>query len=112
MEISQRDLVLLSYPFSDLVGEKVRPAIVISNNKYNKAGADVIVVPLTTNLDLKEHSFILTTQELEVGKLLKESRVKVDRIFSVKKEIIRMIIGKVTSAVQNKIIEILTNLVR
>ena len=36
MHINQKELVLLPYPFSDLEGTKVRPAIVVSNNSFNK----------------------------------------------------------------------------
>jgi len=103
MEIKQRDLILISYPFSDFSGEKVRPAIVISNDKINISAEDVIVVPLTTNIRIKNYSFLLRQEDLESGKLIKESKVKVDKIFSVKKELIRMVIGKVKKEVLEKI---------
>jgi len=32
MKINQRDIILLPYPFSNLEGKKVRPALVVSNN--------------------------------------------------------------------------------
>jgi hypothetical protein len=34
MNLEQRDIVLLRFPFPNLGGSKVRPAIVISNNQY------------------------------------------------------------------------------
>ena len=48
MIANQKEIVLLPYPFSDLEGSKVRPAIVVSNDFFNKKSADCIAVPLTT----------------------------------------------------------------
>jgi mRNA-degrading endonuclease toxin of MazEF toxin-antitoxin module len=52
----------------------VRPAIVLSNDRYNKKFADFVAIPLTTNLQLKDYSIIVTNEELETGKLMKNSR--------------------------------------
>ncbi len=38
--ISQRDVVLLKFPFSDLRSSKVRPALVLSNDDYNSRFED------------------------------------------------------------------------
>ena len=32
MKVNQKEIILVSYPFSDLEGKKVRPAIIISND--------------------------------------------------------------------------------
>lgn len=101
--IRQRDLVLLSFPFSNLKSSKVRPTVVISNDFYNKKSSDIIVVPVTTNLNLKEHVILLTNENLESGRLIKDSKIKVDRIMSIDKQIIRMKIGRVNAVVLEKI---------
>ncbi len=44
LRLSQRDIILIPFPFSDLAGSKVRPALVISNNAYNKKYLDAVVV--------------------------------------------------------------------
>ena len=36
MNIRQKEIVLLPYPFSDLEGKKVRPAVILSNDKFNE----------------------------------------------------------------------------
>ncbi len=44
---SKGEVILVRYPFSDLSGAKVRPAIVV-NTPY--VSQDVIIVPLTSKL--------------------------------------------------------------
>ena len=101
--ITQRDIILLSFPFSDLRNFKVRPAIVLSNDKYNKRSHDLIAVPLTSNLKEIEFGILLSNNDLEKGKLIVDRNIKVDRIFSVEKKLIKMVIGKVSRDVHEKI---------
>lgn len=101
--IAQRDIVLLSFPFSDLKTSKVRPVIVISNSEYNKKFEDMIVVPMTTNLQIRDYVLLITNAQLESGKLIKDSAVKVDRIFSVSQKLIKMKIGKISKDVYDEI---------
>lgn len=109
--ISQRDIVLLSFPFSDLKSSKVRPVLVLSNDKYNDKFEDFIAVPLTTNLKSRGYSIVISNKDLESGRLIVESSIKVDRIFSVNKNLVRMNIGKINTNIHNKIKKIITELV-
>lgn len=101
--ISQRDVVLLSFPFSDLLTSKVRPAIVLSNNRYNRHSEDFVAVPLTSNLKFRDYAVLITNQELESGRLIVNSKAKVDRVFSVSQKLVRMKIGRVNRDVHAKI---------
>ncbi len=47
MPYRQGDVVIVPFPFSDLAGNKVRPAVVVSNSSVNRS-SDVILVQLTT----------------------------------------------------------------
>ena len=109
--ISQRDIVLLSFPFSDLKSSKVRPALVLSNNEYNRKFEDFIAVPLTTNLKLREYTILVTNKDLESGKLIVDSNIKIDRIFSVSKNLVRMNIGRINKETYNKIKKIIVELI-
>lgn len=97
MQVNQKEIVLLHYPFSDLGGAKVRPAIIISNNLFNKKSADCIAVPLTTVIKDEPYSVIINKEDLSSGKLLKRSRVRADKIFAVEKNLIIMKIGTITN---------------
>lgn len=94
--MEQRDLILVSFPFSDFESSKVRPAIIVSNDDYNKKFADVLAVPLTTNLEIRDYAILITSLDLEKGELIRDSKVKVDKIFSVEKKLIKLIIGKIS----------------
>ena len=110
--IYQRDIVLLSFPFSDMQSSKVRPVIVMSNDRYNHRSEDFIAVPLTSNLKLKDYAILVTTKELESGKLIVDSKVKVDRVFSVSQRLVRMKIGRVKAEIYGGITSMLFGLLR
>jgi mRNA-degrading endonuclease toxin of MazEF toxin-antitoxin module len=108
--IFQRDIVLLTFPFSDLKSSKVRPAIVLSNDKYNRRSEDFVAVPLTSNLKLRDYAFFVTNEELESGNLIVDSKVKVDRVFSVSQRLVRMKIGRIKPEVHERITRMLFGL--
>jgi mRNA interferase MazF len=110
--IFQRDIVLIRFPFSELQSSKVRPAIVLSNDKYNHRSEDFVAVPLTSNLRLKDYAILITSNELESGKLVVDSKVKVDRVFSVSQRLVRMKIGRIRADVHEKITRMLFELLR
>ena len=97
MILNQKEIVLLPYPFSDLSGSKVRPALVVSNNNFNKKSDDCVLVPLTTILKDEPYSIIISQEDLTSGKLLKSSRIRADKIFNVQKNLIIMKIGKLNN---------------
>lgn len=56
---SKNDVILVRYPFSDLSGSKVRPAVIVSAPHISQ---DVFIVPLTSNLtSLLPGEFVLTS---------------------------------------------------
>lgn len=95
MNINQNDLVLLPVPFSDQTSSKVRPAIVVSNNHINQICDDVMLVPLTSILKQVPYSINITQKELITGKLIAQSRARVDKLFTAHKSLIRMKIGSI-----------------
>ena len=44
------DVVLVRFPFSNLTAFKQRPAVVVSNLRYNTARPDVIIMAITSQL--------------------------------------------------------------
>ncbi len=110
--VLQRELVLLPYPFSDLKSAKVRPAVVISNNKYNREFEDMLVVPVTSNLSLRKFVVQLSGNRLETGHLIADSVVKADRVLSVKQNMTIKSIGKVKKEVLAEITDSIKELIK
>jgi mRNA interferase MazF len=103
MLINQKELVLLPYPFSNLEETKFRPALVVSNDLFNKKSEDCIMVPLTSVLKEEPCSVIVTQNDLVAGKLIKPSRIKVDKIFAVKKNLVARKIGRINNKVFERV---------
>ena len=111
MTFLQRNIVLLPFPFSDLKQSKVRPVVIISNDNYNKKSDDVLVVPLTSNLKKTDYDVLITNKNMEKGNLIADSRIKVDKIFSIDKRLVKMNIGKVNKPTFSKIKKLITTLI-
>ncbi|MAG02819.1 MazF family transcriptional regulator [Candidatus Pacearchaeota archaeon] len=103
MIINQKEIVLLPFPFSNLEGTRVRPALVVSNDELNKKSEDCIIVPLTTVIKEELYSVVINQEDLSSGRLLKSSRIRTDKIFSVKKDLVTMKIGVVNDDVLEKV---------
>lgn len=74
---------------------KSRPAIIISNDRYNKRSDDVVAIPLTSNPMPSEYSMPVTSRDMEYGELVVDSNARIDKIFSVEKRIIVRRIGRI-----------------
>ena len=103
MKVYQKEIILLSYPFSNFQGNKVRPALVVSNNELNQKSDDCIVVPLTSVIKDEPYSINIEQKDLSSGKPIKLSRVRIDKIFSVEKNLIKMKIGILDEKIFKKI---------
>ncbi|MAG78216.1 hypothetical protein CL616_02505 [archaeon] len=91
--MKQKNLILIEYPSTDFESVKIRPALIISNDKLNIMSEDCIMVPLTTIMKDLPYSIIIQPNDLESGKLIKTSRIRIDRITSIKKDLIIKKIG-------------------
>lgn len=55
---SKNEIILVRYPFSDLSGAKIRPAVVVNAQHVSQ---DVLIVPLTSKIaSLLDGEFVLT----------------------------------------------------
>ena len=110
--MEQRDLLLVPFPFSDQSGRKVRPVVVVSNNKFNSSSEDLIVVGVTSNVSKDIYMIDLGNNDLEEGRLVTECCIKVENILKIDKDIIIKKIGKIKKDKLKKIINILFKIVK
>jgi mRNA interferase MazF len=95
LKVKQREIILIKFPFSDLTGTKIRPALVISNNGYNESSLDAFVLAITSNLSPNLYKIIIENKDLENGNLPVKSAIRVDKPFSVLQSKILKIQAKV-----------------
>lgn len=107
MNVNQRDIILIPFPFSDLSQTKRRPGRIISNHEYNSNNEDVICCAITSNPRNYDKSIKIVNEDLDSGNLHYESRVKPTKIFTLNK---RMIVKKLAKLNIIKSKEIVKNL--
>lgn len=70
------DVVLVPFPFTSQAASKRRPAIVVSNQTYNTARHDVVVMAVTSQLRPNPGPGEVWVRQWHVAGLLKPSAVK------------------------------------
>jgi mRNA interferase MazF len=75
------DIVLVSFPFTDLSSSKRRPALIISPDAFNERGEDVVLVAITSQKP-DDAAVSLTLDDFLEKTLPKESFVRVAKIFT------------------------------
>jgi mRNA interferase MazF len=82
------DIVLTPFPFTDLVGNKIRPAIILIESE-----SSATICFISTQIYFQsDYDFILTPNK--TNRLKKESIVKINKIATIDKN---LIIGKIGS---------------
>jgi len=114
MELFQREIVLLPFPFDDLTKAKTRPALIVSSDEFNKISRTVIVVEITSNLKsgFQEYNVIIEDNNVRrypKTKPIIPSIVKPYVIFAVNK---RLIIKKIGALEEDKFKEVIEKLKR
>ncbi len=98
---SQKDIVLIPFPYSDLTLSKRRPALIISNEKINKM-QDKICCLITT----KPHKddLIITKDDIDDGELPFKSFIKPHKIFTIDENIIIKKLCKINNTLHNSVV--------
>ena len=82
------DIVLLELPFTDLIGSKLRPVLVVSSEKINEISKDLIVLKISSKSHFPEFEVELNQEDLEEGILKKKSYIHCYSIFTVEKNLV------------------------
>ncbi len=100
------DLVLLSFPFTDLKGEKVRPALILMVSEM-----DVIVAFITTQFKW-QNQFDIEIEANKINGLKKTSLLRLSKITTLDKDLILGKLGELNNDVINTINNNLLNLLQ
>lgn len=111
ISFEQGEILLISFPFSDLMSVKRRPVLVLSTKDHNDSSSDFICCGITSNLDNKRCSVILGREDVHDGGIPKTSRIKFNKIFTLEKSLAVKKLGRIDSKkmsqVQNAISDII-----
>ena len=110
-KLKQREMVLIPIPFSDLKSKKRRPVIVISNDSYNQKTEDIVVVAVTSNIEKKDYTLLITQNDLEDGNLPKDSMIRVDKIYALSQLIVVKRLGEIKQETFGHIVALLNKLI-
>jgi mRNA interferase MazF len=106
------EIILIPFPFTDLSTHKQRPAVILSSTKFNH-GEDIIIAAITSHITGKagRYEYLFTPRELESAGLPRPSVVKVGKIVTLHRELVRKQLGKVSPKTRQKIIDLLREII-
>ena len=112
IRFKQRDIVLISFPFTDLSSSKQRPALVISSDKYNNSYDDLIIVAITSQIPatLSFDEFLIPKDDLLIAGLPKVSLIKLGKIITIHQHIARKKLGYLSKDIFSEFLPIFFNL--
>ncbi|MBI2084052.1 MAG: type II toxin-antitoxin system PemK/MazF family toxin [Candidatus Aenigmarchaeota archaeon] len=108
----QQDLVWVRLPFSSLEDSKIRPAIVVSNNGYNKRYEDIVVCAITSKLEETPYSIIIDQKNISSGRLPVKSRIRADKIMQIEKSLVVRSFARLDDETFDDLVKLITNLVK
>jgi mRNA interferase MazF len=111
-KIEQGSILLVPFPFSNQQGNKVRPVLVFSNDKFNKCSEDVIVMAITSNISKDIFSVFLDSGDVVGGILRDDCCVKVESILKLDKSLIIKKLGKINKEKFVKVVEVFDLIVK
>ena len=95
IKFKQGDILILPFPFTDLSSVKQRPVLVISNDSYNDTTEDLIICGITSNPKNTIYSVSIDQKDLAEGRIPIASRIKIDKIFTLKQSLAKMKVARV-----------------
>jgi len=101
-------VVLVKFPFSDLSGAKVRPALVLAS----AGNDDWLLLQITSNPYSDTQAIEIDDTSFVTGGLQRTSYVRPGKIFTANSSIIQRSVGQVDQKVTKKAIDSVTALVQ
>lgn len=94
-------VVLVTFPFSNLKGQKIRPALVLANVEFN----NFILCQITSKSYTSKISIFLKPSNFVTGGLPIVSYVRPDKLFTADTTIIKKTVGQLTTVTKNEILK-------
>ena len=95
------DIVLITFPFTDLSGSKLRPAVILTDTN-----ADLTVCFITTQIQWQEPTDVTLLPNL-TNRLKKQSLIRISKIATLDRSLVKGLLGRLTP---NELAELNTKL--
>ena len=89
--MTKNDLVLIVFPFTDLSGSKLRPAVVLVDTEV-----DIVVCFITTQLGWRENTDVML-EPSETNGLRKRSLIRVSKIATLDRNLAKGLLGRLNN---------------
>ena len=99
----QGEIVIVPFPFSDLSAIKQRPVLILSRNLDNEKNDDIITCGITSYLKDSKYSVDIDNSCLKEGTIPVQSRIKIDKLFTLDKKIIKKKVARINENTFNKV---------
>jgi len=109
VKMHQKSIVLVPFPYSDQTGTKVRPALILSNLKFNK-NDDIILCAITSSIKDRPYSIIIDANDTINKNLHDKSQIRIDTITRIKKDLIIKEIDVLNEKTFKNVLEILNSI--
>ena len=93
-------VVLVTFPFSNLKGQKVRPALVLAKVEFN----NLILCQITSKPYTSKISIPLKSSDFVTGGLPVISYIRPDKLFTADSTIIKKIVGELNQTKKNTVL--------
>jgi len=103
----QGDIILVSFPFTDLTSSKRRPALAISPNSFNARKQDLVLAAITSQIGDDPYIMLLEPGDFKEGRLPKRSVVKLTKVFTTHST---LIVKRICSIKEEKMDQLLKQL--
>jgi len=95
------EVILVSFPFSNLQGQKIRPALILAKAEFD----NLILCQITSKPYTSKLAIRITKDNFQEGKLPVVSYVRPDKLFTADFSIIKGTAGQLTPAVTKSILK-------
>lgn len=89
--MAKGDIVLITFPFTDLSGTKLRPAVVLAENSYDKT-----VCFITTQMGWKEATDMVINPDSLNG-IRKQSLIRTSKIATLDNSLAKGLLGRLSA---------------
>jgi mRNA interferase MazF len=110
MNYSRGEIIWVKFPFSDATTAKLRPALIISNDLVNRTG-DYLLMQITSHIRNDKLSLLIKESDFSGGPLLKQSELRLHKVFILHESLIAGGITNVSTAFMETVIKQLLKLI-